>query len=260
MVEMRVLNSGEILDHAIWLAKDRWRFCVLACLPYLFIAVASQLAIKWAYPEFYGMGGADNLDPTVFFGGMALAAVFGLANWFIVFPIVTSLLIYGLSMSYVGRPVTIGQAAGYVLRRLLRVMFASWIGTICIFIGFACFYVGGITLSVFWWVIMPIIVLEATPLSESFARAPRLMNGHKLRALALVFVLLFMGWGGFPSMFYPGHIVSIFLGTVVYTVQLAIACGVVLVTYFSARCRLEHLDLDMLVEAVDPSDTEATIL
>jgi len=115
----------------------------------------------------------------------------------------------------------------------------------------------GILIYAMFFLRIPVMVLEDGRPVASFSRAVRLLYGYWHVAILAVIVLvtvylpldLFTGLGDMP---YVGPFVDSTLVNLTDSFEVAVFT----VMYFSARCRNEHLDLDLLARDVDIPEGE----
>lgn len=265
--EIRERDIGGVLDDAILLFRDQWKF----------LALISILAL---FPIYLGIGMISTamapgeptqpVEPTVpnilqmMFGSGELwmlgAFLALLVVLFVVRCYVEGAVLHYLAYKYLGRPVTAGASLRVGFQRLPYLLLGNFIIGIAVTAGTILCVIPGLIAQVMFFLFAPALVLENTGI-DALSRSTRLISGFAWQTFVLLLALGVMGFFiGIVSEIIPISIVAQSLNGIVLGLFEVFKYVVALVLYFSARCRVENLDLDLLVNAVDtPVATESRL-
>ncbi len=104
--------------------------------------------------------------------------------------LLTATLVYGTVRDLRGRPAGLGECIAQGVALLLPVFLVAVLATLALMVGFMLFIVPGIVLMVFWWVLIPTVVVERPGLLRAFGRSMELTKGYRWRVFALFLVIV----------------------------------------------------------------------
>jgi hypothetical protein len=244
------LDAGSILDHAIYLYRDRFK--LVAALMGLFLfpmlvvmdAILLSLEERMADPV-----PVDMMEPLVFAG---FAIFYSFLLQVLVLPVASGALAYGIALSYMGKPVTASACVRHAVRRAHRLIGAAIVAQTLILLGSMMCVVPGIYAQIVFIPLYTIITLEDASIFGSLSRCNYLMQGERLKGLLLLFVVMIVSGAS--------GVLDVFLGLPYFgfiwadAIQ-AFAAGLPItawtVFYFSARSRTEHLDVELAVQDME---------
>jgi len=248
--EIRTLTMGGVLDHAILLFKNNFKLMVIlvsvVLLPVeLVFGIAQEILNPYIQPGQFDPDTAL-LYPMVFMG---VNLIYMLAMLFAV-PFTQVAVIHAIAKRYLGEDVEWRACLRVAIRLFLIALVINILVGLAVGLGTLACILPGIYLSCVLMVPVQALVLENANPIDSVSRSWRLLTGMFLEVLVLTFVLGFMAMGTVAAMFVPipflGTIISQTLGALFVAFQSVVFT----VLYFSARCRHEHLDLDLAADAV----------
>ncbi len=240
--EVRQMSFGEILDMGFTLLRDH--FVLLAGIASIFY-VPLNLAVDAIAGTTGAAPGPEQL------GFLIVVVVLAVA---IINPIVLAAITFAVGETYLGRPVTIGDALRLGASILLPLVGTSILAVLAEFVGFLLLVIPGLYLVLAFMVLQQVMVLERRFGFDALARSHELMKGHKLRALGIYLVTsvitsvatvgVSIGAAFLPWL---GSVLEGFAQGVAY----AFLSSVVVVLYFDIRCRKEAFDLEHLARLVE---------
>lgn len=245
------LGIGDILDHALYLLRDHWKSLLAIAaavgLPFYVLAAVVQV---WATPESIDaiMAGEtpDDVNPLdfVYMSLVPLATSFFL--YVIGMPLMAAALTHNAAMAYFGAPVTAKQSILVSMRLFPKVVLCAFVYGVACFIGGMLCVIPGILAQCAFFLYIPLLVLENPPLADVFPRSVRLMKGFMWVSFLLILSINLIGmFSGASSFFYNNYDLQSAIGFGLSVVLAALQAIVATVLYCAARCRHEHLDLDL---------------
>jgi hypothetical protein len=247
---IRPLDAGAILDHAIYLYRDHFKLVVavlgILLLPALIVMDFFLLPYQARLEQAMEMGSMPPVESVL------ASFVYFVIYQFLLFPLVTGALVFGLAMRYMGKPATFTQCVRHMARRAGRLIAAGFIYQVVILVGSCLCVVPGIYASVIFIPILPIVTLEDTPVLSAFSRCNYLMQGERLKGLLILFVIFIISAAaGVLDLFTGMPYFSFVYADIVQALAMGLPIAIWLVFYFSARCRSENLDLDLAVQTLE---------
>lgn len=262
--EIRDRDIGGILDQSIYLFRDHFKFiakaigvllvpCYLA-LGLSFVLLTPNAIDVWSGPE--TMPSDAEFALTV-----ALSLISSVVLGFFVVPLTYGALIYGIASRYLGKTATVKECFAYSLRRLGWMVLGSLLVGIATTVGTFLCIVPGLIVTALFYLYAPVIILERANTFDAFSRSAHLIRGFVWNTIALILVVGIMQVGvsalaglgptsvGYQMAAYLAQAISIAFTTVV-----------TVVLYFAARSRVEHLDLELLVNKVDTPPVSGSAL
>jgi hypothetical protein len=158
---------------------------------------------------------------------------------------------------YLGEPMTTGEAISAGFRRLGPLIWTGMVKTILITIGLMFFIIPGVYLAFRYALASQAVVLEGLSGGSALRRSGDLMREGKhiaqIFVIGLIFVVVSMMVGGVVGTFIEGmafQLIQVFVSSALSSVFAAI----IVVFYFSARCRVEGFDLKLLAQQLQAKD------
>jgi hypothetical protein len=251
--EVRELNLGDILDHSISLLKDHFKLiAVIVSVLLIPVQVILAVIIVFLSPNPESMQAqvlsGDGYSFTVYF----IALFIGILATFLAHSLTQGAITYGIAHAYLGKALTAGDCIRAGLRHWHRLIITAVISGIGIMAGMMLCLIPGIYLVFAWYIIYPILIFEDLPVMSVFGRSINLMRGHKIKAFVIGIVLTLMGFGvSILARLIPGEYSTSLISSVIDSFILAFNCIVVTVLYFSARCKIEGFDLELLAQSIE---------
>ena len=255
---VRPLGLGAKLDEAIWLFRDHFRLyfgiMLFAALP---VGLLYGLAEDGA-KLYFTLTAGERFPPWGAMEGLALeveiliAAVFSGVELIAVRPFHSAAVIMATSAVCLGARPGAAACARRAMARYGRFFTANLLFLALLALGFMLCIAPGILFMLFCYVYLHVVVLEDGPLIGSLGRAKELMYGSK-GAVFILTVLSFLLHDAVMAvqlLIPPGFGGAVLAGaaSAFHWTFVAVLSTVV---YFSARARLEHLDLDLRVARID---------
>lgn len=247
--EIKELEIGEILDHSLRLLRDHFRYIAVLVgfiiFPIQFVVSSATTALTPDYSA------APPEDPEFIFSLLAVA--FGGNVVVMFFTLVAEAAIcFGIAQKYLGHEMAAWPSVQTGLRRLPALFGLAIVSYLGIFAGTLFCIVPGVYLALIWYIAVPVLMLEGSGPVQALTRSAALMNGHRLRVFVIGFVLFAIGAGvGFATQIIPIPYVSDALISAGTALFVGLRSIVITVVYFSARCRLEQLDLHLIAQATE---------
>lgn len=184
-----------------------------------------------------------------------VSVVFGLGIW-LVFALMSAVLIVCASQAYLGDPVDVGAAVRKALPRMPLVLVGAIARYIGIFLGLFAFFIGALYVMARWFAITPVLVLEQRGLGQAFSRSSALSRGRKRHIINTVGLVAIIYWvlaiGVQLAALALGNVIVQTVATAVFTI---LVYPVVAITeallYFDTRIRNEGFDIEMMAGALD---------
>lgn len=254
--QIKQLSLGGVLDQAVAITKNHFgalfQIVAVTVLPpmlmYSFFAVAVMPQEQPRTPE-EQQAFLQAVLATFQKHGLIFSAL--LIAWIVGSVIGKGAIVHGLASVYLGKPLQTGTA-------IKRALFVFWplIGTSILF-GLA--FIGGLLLCwipgiifALWFALWEeIVVIEGLSGVDALKRSKALMKGNLGSMFVLGFIILAINFGiGAVTNFVPQPHVRIVLATFVQSGLLIFGSAVSVVFYFSARCKHEQFDLQLLADNV----------
>ncbi|MFL5605643.1 MAG: glycerophosphoryl diester phosphodiesterase membrane domain-containing protein [Gemmatimonadaceae bacterium] len=188
-----------------------------------------------------------------------VSVVFGLGVW-LVFALMTAVVVVCASQAYLGDPVDVGAAVRKALPRMPLVLLGAIVRYVGMFLGLFAFFIGALYVVARWFAVTPVIVLEGQGLGRALSRSAVLSKGRKrhiintLGLAALIYWLLAVGVQ-LAAYFLMGNAIVQTIATAVYTI---LVYPVVAITeallYFDTRIKHEGFDIELMAGALEGDD------
>jgi len=250
------LQFGEVVDYSFLLLMDNWRLMVtlalVVLLPVTLIISGLTLMLEInGYNMGYGLGasntGAFPNDPGLI--GLFVALMAAQAIYAIFFmPFFMTAVTYAIGMRFLGEPVTTPGVLRFSLRYYIFVLIMGIIYFFLLYLGFLFFIIPGVFVAIGFFVCLPVMLFEGTGPVEALRRSWNLVGGERGIVFALFFVLMPISMAATPwILLIPSGTAAAIINAVWGAVYLALTAILPTVYYFHARCRKEHLELDIAV-------------
>jgi hypothetical protein len=241
-IALRPRSASEIVDAAFQILRAHYpQFVMCAAIAYMPWLVIRLLLAS---------------DPMIASGfGVFSSLVLAIGAW-LMFALMSAVLIVCASQAYLGDPVDVGAAVRKAVPRLPMAMLGAAAKYICMFLGALCFLVGALYVGARLFAVTPAIVLEDATVGTAFSRSSFLSDGRKwhiLATLALVVVIYWLIGAGIQiaALMFANLMVQAIV-TAVYTI---LVYPVIAITeallYYDARIKSEGLDIQLMAGALD---------
>jgi hypothetical protein len=263
-VPLRPLTLGELLDRTFQLYRRHFVvFAGIMALPQL-IVLGLQIAQTLMEP--------GRPDPFDALGRLLLFLLVLMVVSLVVGTVAQAATVVAVSEFHLGRQVTIAQALGAIVGRIVGLCLITLAVGFLIGIGFVLCIVPGVLLGLRWALVVPAAVIERTTLSESMARSSQLTEGNRGR-IFVIFLLYFVLSMVLSSLWQiPVFIAAVMAGraggdpgTLPLWAQLAAPIGgyvtgclvtplltiSLALVYYDERVRKEAFDLDHMMAQLD---------
>lgn len=255
---LKEMTIGEVLDVGVNIAKDNFKPLFMITL-FLLVPVnlLFQFAMLGVVPDPPGMFASmqeqqayqqlllKNLSSIgVIFGIFMLASV-------VVTPITYAGMIRSIAGSYLGQPLTPGQAMRAGLSVALPYAVIHILTFAITVMGCIALIVPGIYLAIRLFLAPYCLIVEGCSISTAFSRSWELMKGNMMNGFVLGFIVSMaaMMTNGMAGMIPERHIAGI-LGALIGAATVIGSCATAVVFYFSCRCKHENFDLTILASGV----------
>lgn len=256
--EVKELNLGGVLDYTIKLFKDNFLFlCGILGIIYLppvfvfsFLMNASEAAAESAALAVrQGGAGPESMAAIgLIFLGLMLVSI---PVMMVLALVSQGAVCHGIAERYMGRRITVGESISSTFRRVFPLLGLSIVSSLGIFAGLIFCVIPGVFVMLFWYIAIPVFMFERIPAMDCLGRSFRLMKGELGKAFVLVFLLAIINYA---TVFIAAIVPTVFLQSVVEAVTSALLMGLnavaVTVFYFSARCKHESFDLELLTQSL----------
>jgi hypothetical protein len=257
--EIRELDVGGILDHAINLTKDNfWLFLKIALVLMVPFNIVSGLMILWSMPEVPPGATQAQIAAAMqqVVATMALKmGIIQLVNVCLVLPISDAAMIYAIANQYLDKPVSMAAA----FRRALKIfvpLVLTWLLTgLVVGLGFVLLIIPGIIFLLWFMLVSRVVVVEGRWGTGAMTRSKQLMKGNMGTGLVLsilTFVIM-IAFNWVPGLV-PIPELTVILRAIAQSILAIFFSAVLVVFYFSCRCKAENFDLTMLADAVVVSE------
>lgn len=268
--EIRDRHIGGVLDQAIFLFRDHIKpIAIVILLFYVPLTGLAHFVSQLMTPDPMALSPDEGLPGAVateVLASLWLILAAGSAGSLFLFVLATSygdaVIMHAIAQRYIGRPVPLRASMRVGLRLLPRMFVLQFSATLVVLSGICMCIVPGLILGALFYVADAVLVLERTSVVGAFARSVHLLHRSIGPVVALLLMVIVIGEAlvGLAELlpegpaYYALYLVGDSVGT-------ALDILVTLVLYFAARCRVEHLDLDLLADRVDvPPPREASAL
>ena len=239
---LRPRSPSELVDAAFQILRAHYAQFVmcsaLAYLPWLLVQL-----VFYSDPS-----QLENISPTV-------SVFFGLGIW-LVFALMSAVLIVCASQAYLGEPVDVGLAVRQALPRMPLVLLGAMLKYTMMFLGLFLFLVGALYIVARFFAVTPAIVLESRGLGGAFSRSSELSRTRKTHVLftmglaTLIYWVIAFGVQLAAAMF-GNLIVQALIGAAVTIMVYPVVAITEALLYYDTRIKSEGLDIELLAGALE---------
>jgi len=267
------MSVGGILDRSFRLYRQRFvRFLAIVAIiqvPLHLLTLAFTVFITFGLGSM--QGSSDSESAAILFAVLGLGWVLFVLLTVVGQQLSTAALLKGVSESYLGRDVSVGQAYRFVVPKLLSLIGSALLVGLIAGLGYMLCVVPGVIFSLWYALTAPSIVLEGHRALGGMARSKQLASGN-LGRIFLVFLVVFLITIAFTLVF---QMAGQFLAMALLAQQplaamalqqllqmipailiMPIGAAATALLYYDLRIRKEGFDLEMLAERL--SAQEAT--
>ena len=247
---LRPLSVGEILDVSFQLYRRHFAALAMVAL------ICSGLPVLLSL--FIGASGGIWQHLWL---SLAYYGIFVLLN-----AIATAATVFVVSESYLGRPLSAGEALSRATPFLWRVIACSILTGLLVMVGLVLFIVPGVVLLCGLILSIPALVLEpGSTASGALARSWALTRGSRLRILAMLVTLVLLVYvpivalSALAALVLPdstpggdmtGGLVGLVMAAVMQLFLYPLFYCVLTVSYYDLRVRKEGFDLELLASSL----------
>ena len=183
------------------------------------------------------------------------SVAFGLGIW-LVFALMSAVLIVCASQAYLGDPVDVGVAVRQALPRLPLVLLGAILRYALMFIGLFFLLVGAIYVAARFFAVTPVIVLEGKRIGAAFSRSTELSRRRKRHVIytiglaSLIYWVLAFGVQ-LASALFGNLIVQALVGAIVTIMVYPVVAITEALLYYDTRIKSEGLDIELLAGALE---------
>jgi hypothetical protein len=265
MPELRPMGVGDILDATFRLYRQRFVAFLLIALvvyvPYGLLASVLQPFPTAPQPVAAQRGAAH--DARAPHAEFAQVSAVTFVPWIIMvflfavilLPLCSAALVQNISASYLGEDLSAGQSYARAAPRLFGLVGTQMLAGLAMMVGFVLCVVPGIYLSLWFLVVVPVVILEGRYGTTALRRSYELMKGNINKGFLLGLVLLILGFlvnivlqRVAPLL--PHPVLGIFLTIICQALILPIQTAPWTLLYYDLRIRKEAFDLQMLSAAL----------
>src|SRR5436190_7070494 len=189
------------------------------------------------------------------------SVVFGLGIW-LIFALMSAVLIVCASQAYLGEPLDVGVAVRQALARLPLVLVAAVLRFLLMFIGLFLFLFGALYMATRYFATTPVIVLEKRGIGGAFSRSSELSRKRKrhifntIGLASLIYWVLAFGVQIVAAMV-GNLIVQALVGAAVTIMVYPVVAITEALLYFDTRIKSEGLDIELMTGALDGAPPHA---
>lgn len=259
MREFRPMSVSDILDTTFRLYRERFlTFFLIALVVYVPYSLLAALLIP-APPavQHLSPGQVPHFDLMAMVPGYIGLFVFAV----IFLPLCSAALTLNISSAYLGKELSAGESYQRATPRLAGLIGTQFLAGLIILLGLFLLIVPGIIFAFWFYVLIPVVVLEGVGGTAALGRSRELMRGNIGKAflvglLAGLVAAIIGGVLGFLlGLAQPPYIVLVFAQTLLHAVLLPIQTAPIILLYYDLRIRKEAFDLQMLSTAMEQPAT-----
>ena len=239
---LRPRSPSELVDAAFQIFRAHYAQFVmcsaLAYLPWLLVQL-----VFYSDPS-----QLQNVSPTV-------SVFFGLGIW-LVFALMSAVLIVCASQATLGEPVDVGLAVRRALPRMPLVLLGAILKYTMMFLGLFLFLVGALYVAARYFAVTPLIVLEDKGLGGAFSRSSELSRGRKRHVIYTIGLATLIYWViafgvQLAAALLGNLIVQALIGAAVTIMVYPVVAITEALLYYDTRIKSEGLDIELLAGALD---------
>jgi len=239
---LRPRSPSELVDAAFQILRAHYsKFVMCSALAYL----------PWLVVQLVWYSDPSRLasvSPTT-------SVVFGLGIW-LVFALMSAVLVVCASQAYLGEPVDVGVAARQALPRLPLVLIGALLRYAMMFVGLFFFLFGAVYVLTRYFAVTPVIVLEGKGIGGAFSRSSELSRKRKLHVFYTVALASLIYWvlafGVQIAATVVGNlIVQSLVGAAVTIMVYPVVAITQALLYYDTRIKSEGLDIELMAGALE---------
>lgn len=170
----------------------------------------------------------------------------------LILPLTHAALTHAVGRIYLGKPATMGKSYSYATGRLAALLWSLLFTGFAIIGGMLLCVIPGIVFSVWFAFVTQIVVIERLSGTAAMGRSRALTKGGFWNVLATVIVLGLIGGAVHQvTNVIPDFRVQVILQMLLHPAIAAYSGTVIVILYFSERCRVEEFDRELLAETFD---------
>jgi hypothetical protein len=180
------LRIGRVLSRTFYLVRCNF----FAFIIFATVAEIPGTAYTWRTFGSFDFGRQTperpgGMSPLAYIGIIFIGSLIG----FIFQGVLQGPVAYGSFSELKGRHASFGDCVAMGRKTLLPVFAVATLATLGTFIGYALLLIPGVILSLGWLLVVPVLVIERTPIFDVFGRSWRLTNGSRGVLFALFVVV-----------------------------------------------------------------------
>ena len=239
---LRPRSPSELVDAAFQILRAHFaQFVMCSALAYLPWLVVQLI--------FYS-------DPSRLEGiSPAASVVFGLGIW-LVFALMSAVLIGCASQAYLGEPVDVGIAVRQALPRMPLVLLGAILRYAMMFVGLFFFLIGALYVAARYFAVTPVLVLEGRGLGSAFARSSELSRKRKRHVINTIGLVTLIYWVlaigvQLAATMLGNLIVQALIGAAVTIMVYPVVAITEALLYYDTRIKSEGLDIELMAGALE---------
>ena len=251
--QIRQLSLGGVLDQAVVLTKDHFGILFrIVAVTMLLPLIAQGLTQTIAMPQLSSAPTPEELQAYLTamakIGPVILIISFATIGATIVG---NAAMVHGIASVYLDKPLTTKIAVKRAFAVFWPLVGTSILVGLVLFAGLLLLIVPGIIFFLWYALATQIVVVEGTSGVDAMKRSKELMKGNMGSMFVLGFVMLTINLGvAWGAALVPQPHVRVVLTAFVQCAMMIFGTAVSVVFYFSARCKHEQFDLQLLADNV----------
>jgi len=272
--DLRPMGIGDILDTTFRLYRRRFlTFLLIALVVYVPYGILMASLTPITIQQHHAVGqhrvvvqpNQPDIAPVEIHPGQIAGVSIGIFLFAIVLlPLCSAALVQNISASYLGENLSAWQSYSRAAPRLLGLLWTEILSGLIIMVGFLLLIVPGIYFSLWFLLIVPVVVLEKTSGSSALGRSRTLMRGNLSKGLVLGFAVAIIGgiinWALslLLALVPMNPLIMQMLSIVVAAIILPIQTAPWTLLYYDLRIRKEAFDIEKLAEQMGQPKIAAT--
>lgn len=258
--EIRDRSIGEVLDQAIFLFRDHIKLIAIVTGLFVVPLVAlADLVAQMVQPDpamldpDSGLSEAVSVEAMASMWVMMMMAFVGTGLLFLLaVSYANGVLIHAIACRFLGKHARLKSSLWAGLRALPWMALMLFLTRMIVGVGACACVLPGLILASLFYVAPEALVLERTDMVTAIGRSVHLVWGSLWQVAALIVVVSIVGIGisSLPDLI-PARLAYHVLYVIAESAYTSFKAVVAVVLYFAMRCRVEHLDLDLLAAEVD---------
>ena len=239
---LRPRSPSELVDAAFQILRAHYsKFVMCSALAYL-----PWLVVQLVW--YSDPSRIASVSPTT-------SVVFGLGIW-LVFALMSAVLVVCASQAYLGEPVDVGVAARQALPRLPFVLIGALLRYAMMFVGLFFFLFGAVYVLTRFFAVTPVIVLEGRGIGAAFSRSSELSRKRKLHVFYTIALASLIYW----VLAFGVQIAATLIGNLVFQALVGAAVTIMVypvvaitqaLLYYDTRIKSEGLDIELMAGALE---------